>query len=133
MRVVIPVAWGEMDAYGHVNNAVFLRWLETARIEWFDVVGFPKVLGKVGPVLRTVGVEYLLPVEHPDDIEVTVWPTKLGTSSVTLSYEVRSKRKDALVATGLTVVVLIDFVAGKSLPLPADARARIDACLPQEP
>ena len=43
MQVEIVVAWGDMDAYGHVNNAVFLRWFETARIKWFELVELPVV------------------------------------------------------------------------------------------
>ncbi|MFO0737010.1 MAG: thioesterase family protein [Labilithrix sp.] len=127
--VSIPVAWGEMDAYGHVNNAVFLRWLETARIRWFEDVAYPEADGKTGPVLRTALVEYLLPVKYPDTVQVTARPTKLGRSSVTLAYEVTSDAQRVVVAKGESVVVFADFVAGGSVPLPDDARARIEARL----
>ena len=128
VRVEIPVAWGEMDAYGHVNNAVFLRWFETARVAWFGEVGFPEADGKNGPVLRSASVEYRLSVKYPDTVQVVVRPTKIGRSSVTLAYEITSLvQKNALVAAGETTVVFVDFVAGKSLELPPDARARIEA------
>ena len=126
-RVEIRVAWGEMDAYGHVNNTVFLRWLETARIEWFEAVDFPEVEGKLGPVLRTANLEYLLPVKYPDTIEVSVTATRVGRASVTLAYELRSLQQAGrpIVAKGETVVVLVDFGAGESVELDAAARERI--------
>jgi acyl-CoA thioester hydrolase len=71
VTVEIPVAWGEMDAYGHVNNTVFLRWFETARITWFEHVGFPDEAGKTGPVLRTQSIEYQRVVKYPDAVKVS--------------------------------------------------------------
>ena len=127
VNVEIRVAWGEMDTYGHVNNAVFLRWLETARIEWFGAVGFPIEPGIKGPVLRRATVEYLSPVTFPDTVAVSVRPTAIGRSSVTLAYKVSSASQGKPVAKGETVVVFVDFVAGQSLALPADVRSRIEA------
>jgi acyl-CoA thioester hydrolase len=76
VKIEIRVAWGEMDAYGHVNNAVFMRWFESARVEWFEAVQFPEEDGKSGPVLRTASIEYLVPVTYPDTITVSVAPTR---------------------------------------------------------
>jgi acyl-CoA thioester hydrolase len=128
MGVEIRVAWGEMDAYGHVNNAVFLRWFETARIAWFDEVQFPEEKGKTGPVLRTANVEFLRAVKYPDTVLVDVRPTKVGRASVTLTYRIQSAaQQHAIVAKGETVVVFVDFGEGRSLEIPQGARARIEA------
>ena len=127
VSVEIPVAWGEMDAFGHVNNAVFLRWFETARIAWLDRVRFPGQNGKTGPALRTASVEYLRQVKYPDTVRVVVRPTKIGRTSVTLGYEATSFAHKAVVAVGETTVVFVDYEAGKSLEIPGDARARIAA------
>jgi acyl-CoA thioester hydrolase len=127
VEVKIRVAWGDMDAYRHVNNTVFLRWFETARIRWFDVVQFPEEEGKTGPVVRIAKVEFVLPVKFPDTIAVKVWPTKMGRSSVTLVYETWSTKQKALVASGESLVVFVDFEAGASRELPRDARSRIEA------
>jgi acyl-CoA thioester hydrolase len=132
VRVEIPVAWGEMDSYGHVNNAVFLRWFETARIAWFEHVDFPDEPGKIGPVVRAASVEYHRTVTYPDTVRVVARPTKMGRSSVVLAYEITSaKEHGAVVASGETTVVLIDIEASKSLELPPEARARIEACIAQ--
>lgn len=125
--VEIPVAWGEMDAYGHVNNAVYLRWLETARIAWFEACDFPEASGRSGPVLRTATVTYDRAVKYPDTVTVTVRPTRVGRTSVTLAYEVFSAVERGRVATGETVVVLADFERGTALELPGELRARLQA------
>ena len=127
MEFEIRVAWGDMDAYGHVNNAVFLRWFESARIEWFELVAFPEEDGKSGPILRKATVEYLSPIKYPDTVRVTVVPSRIGRTSVTLAYEVTSLAQEAIVATGETVVVLADFVGRSSLEIPPDARSRIES------
>lgn len=125
IEVDIAVAWGEMDAFQHVNNTVYLRWFETARIAWLEKVDFPEADGKLGPILRTVLVEYLSPVTYPDKIRAKVRTKKVGTTSVTLEYELTSEAQKAVVAKGETVVVLIDYDKGAAVPLPDDARARI--------
>lgn len=125
--VEIKVAWGEMDAYGHVNNTVYLRWLETARIAWFEAGDFPEATGRSGPVLRTATVTYDLPVKYPDTVTVNVRPFRLGRTSVALTYEVFSAAQGERVATGETVVVLVDFEQGQALELPDELRARLQA------
>jgi acyl-CoA thioester hydrolase len=129
-----PVAWGDMDAYQHVNNAVFMRWLENARIAWLDEVKFPESEStpRRGPVVRTASLEFLRPVTYPDQVAISVRAQSIGTTSVTLAYEITSERQDgALVATASTRVVLVDFDHEKSVPLSHDARERILAHDPQ--
>jgi acyl-CoA thioester hydrolase len=127
IEVDIRVAWGDMDAFKHVNNTVFLRWFETARIAWLDHVGFPDVDGGLGPILKTASVVYESPVTYPDTVRAKVRTKRVGTSSVTLEYEVTSEaQKGALVATGETVVVLVDYARGAKVALPDDLRARIE-------
>jgi YbgC/YbaW family acyl-CoA thioester hydrolase len=123
-EVSIAVAWGEMDAYGHVNNAVFLRWFETARVEWLEQVKFTEE-GRLGPVLKTAAIEFLAPVTHPDTVRVRVRPDEPGNTSVKLTYEVWSERLGKVAATGETVVVLVDQEAGQSVRIPDDVRRRI--------
>jgi acyl-CoA thioester hydrolase len=127
LTVRIPVAWGEMDAFQHVNNTVYLRWFETARIEWMAKVAFNGG-GGAGPILARTEIDYRLPVVWPDTVEVAVGVVALGRSSVTLGYRVTSASHDgAVVAEGVTVVVLFDYAAKKGVPLDDALRARIAA------
>jgi acyl-CoA thioester hydrolase len=125
LTVRIPVAWGEMDAFQHVNNTVYLRWFETARIDWLARVGFTEA-GGAGPILARTEIDYRVPVVWPDTIETAIGVVAVGRSSVTLGYRITSeKHGGAVVAEGLTVIVLFDYAANKSVPLDEALRARI--------
>ena len=127
LSVRIPVAWGEMDAFQHVNNTVYLRWFETARIEWLTRVEFGEK-GGAGPILARTEIDYRLPLAWPDTIEVAIGVVAIGKSSVTLGYRVTSEKNGAaVVAEGTTVVVLFDYAANRSVPLGDGLRARIGA------
>lgn len=122
LSTVIRVAWGEMDAFGHVNNAVYLRWFETARIEWLALVEFPEDPSR-GPMLKTVGAVYEAQVKYPDTVTVSVRAEKPGRTSVKLVYQVVAQSSGRVVATGESVVVLVE--KGASAPLPEDLRERL--------
>ena len=126
LTVHIPVAWGEMDAFQHVNNTVYLRWFETARIAWLAEVAFTAT-GGAGPILARTEIDYRLPVVWPDTVEVAIGVAAVGRSSVTLAYRITSASHDGgVVAEGRTVVVLFDYATKKSVPLDDALRARIE-------
>ena len=122
IETTIRVAWGDMDAFAHVNNAVYLRWFETARIEWLALVDFPENETS-GPMLKTASVVYDAQVQYPDTVTVRVRAETPGRSSVKLVYEIESLAGKRIVATGETLVVLVEN--GKSTPIPSDARERM--------
>lgn len=126
VTVRVPVAWGEMDSFHHVNNIVYLRWFETARIEWLAKVGFATAGQGVGPILARTEIDYRSPVVWPDTVEVSVVVTAVGRTSVTLGYRVVSEAQArAVVAEGTTVIVLFDAVTKKTVPLDDALRERI--------
>lgn len=136
----IVVAWGDMDALGHVNNTVYLRWFESARIAWWEKVA-PAVsasrplaegigpsaeklgpsaekLGPIGPILARTTIDYRRPVRYPDTVEVRVTARRIGGKSATLAYEVTSSAQGgAVVAEGETVIVLYDYRGGTTVPI----------------
>lgn len=122
LETEIRVAWGDMDAFAHVNNAVYLRWFETARIEWLALVEFPEDV-RSGPMLKTASVVYDAQVKYPDTVLVRVRSDAPGKSSVKLVYEVESRTSGQIVAHGETLVVLVED--GKSKVIPDDARERM--------
>lgn len=125
LTVRVPVAWGEMDAFQHVNNTVYLRWFETARIEWFARVGFQGT-GGARPILARTEIDYRLPVVWPDTVEVAIGVVAVGKSSVTLGYRITSEHlSGAVAAEGITVIVLFDYATKKSVPLDDALRARM--------
>lgn len=125
LSIEIPVAWGDMDAFGHVNNTVYLRWFETARIEWLDRVQFPQD-GVLGPILARTEIDYRRPVKWRDTVTVSVGVIRLGRSSVTLGYSVTSASFGGEeVARGTTVVVLHDARTGRGAEIDDTLRGRI--------
>jgi acyl-CoA thioester hydrolase len=126
VRVEIDVAWGEMDAFRHVNNAVYARWLETARIAYFERVGL-LAYDSVGPILARQAIDFRKPIEFPDRVTVEVHVPRLGTSSFQMRYQVTSRAQGgALVAEGESIIVLYDYKQGVKVPLSDALRAAID-------
>ena len=124
VRVSIPVAWSDMDALGHVNNGVFLRWFEDARIVYFGRVGID--FERVGVILARQSCDYLAPVVYPDTVEARVSVTRLGTKSFTMSFAISSAAAGRDVATGEGVMVAFDYESQRSVPLPAALREAIE-------
>ena len=125
VRLTVPVAWGDMDALGHVNNTVYLRWFESARIEYFRRVGFFAAPGQ-GPILARATVDFRRPVTFPDAVLCEATVLRLGTTSVAMSYRVTSEAQSALAAEGEAVVVAMDYTRGEKIPLPDELRRRIE-------
>ena len=123
----IPVQWGDMDAFGHVNNARFFTWFETARIAYFREVGLPAdLVGGIGPILAHTSCDYLAPVTYPGEVLVGARVTRLGRSSFHHEYVITpGDRPDQPVARGAGVIVFFDYEVGESVPIPDDLRGRI--------
>lgn len=123
----IPVLWGDMDAFGHVNNTRFIRWFETARIAHFDRVGITTTRPEgVAPILAHVSCDYVSPVDFPSDVLVGARVSKIGTTSFHQEYVVAlADAPDQPVARGVGVIVMYDYNSGNKVPVPDDLKARI--------
>jgi len=126
LSVEIAVAWGDMDALRHVNNTVYLRWLETARMAYFERIGFTELEG-VGPILARAAVDYRRPVTYPDTVRVDMTVSRIGGSSFVMSGRIWSVAQQAEVATGESVMVAFDYAANRSAPVDDRLRAAIAA------
>jgi acyl-CoA thioester hydrolase len=123
----MPIRWGDMDAYGHVNNTVYFRYMEQARVEWLegqDVVVRP---GGDGPVIINTSCTFLLPMTYPGTVEVRTYVGALGRSSAQTYVEMRMEGDERLYAEGAAKVVWMDTRTGKSVPLPEHVRAAMEA------
>jgi acyl-CoA thioester hydrolase len=126
----VPIAWGHMDAFGHVNNTVYFRLFEDVRIRFFEEVGIdhrgPGSGGGSGPILAATQCQFRVPMAYPDTARVGTGITQIGRSSFTMRYEVHSERAGQLAAEGEGVVVWYDYQERRSLPLPEALRQRIE-------
>lgn len=115
-----------MDALGHVNNAIYARWLEQARIAYFQRVGLLGA-GTVGPILARQAIDFVEPVTYPDTVTVSVGVSRIGTTSITLSYLCTSQAKQgAVVMKAESVIVVFDYAEGKKTPVSDELRRRIE-------
>ncbi|MFF4159508.1 acyl-CoA thioesterase [Streptomyces sp. NPDC001678] len=118
-----PLRWSDMDAYGHVNNAVFLRYLEEARIDLIHQLkaGAGKESFVDGSVVARHEIDYLRPLVHrPEPVTVETWVTKVGAASMTVSYEVKDAEQVYVRAS--TVIVPFDFASGRPRRITAEEK-----------
>jgi acyl-CoA thioester hydrolase len=118
----IPVRWGDMDALGHVNNTVYFRFAEQARIEWLEALGIADIVAvEEGPVIVNASCTFFRPITYPATVEVRTLIGKPGRSSLPTFYEMRcigNGDDDTLYAEGASKIVWWNPGTGKSLPLP---------------
>ena len=123
----IPIRWGDMDAYRHVNNTLYFRYMEQVLVEYLASVGVTVQAKGSAPVLISAGCTFLIPLTYPGVVEIRMFFGALGRSSVHTSYEIRIEGDDTLYATGEAKIVWMDVETGKSVPIPDDLRARMTA------
>ena len=126
IRVEMVVLWGDMDALGHVNNAIYARWLEQARIEYFRALGaFGS--GGAGPILARQAIDFKSPVKYPDRVTLEIGVERIGTTSLVLRSRGTSEAQGgALVFESESIVVLFDYAAGHKVAIDPALRARIE-------
>jgi acyl-CoA thioester hydrolase len=119
----MPIRWGDMDAMGHVNNTVYFRYVEQARIEWMESLGYvyPKN-AEEGPVIVNASCTFIVALTYPGNVEVRTYIGHAGRSSLPTYYEIRRVGEEALCAEGAAKIVWINPRTGKSIPLPERMR-----------
>jgi acyl-CoA thioester hydrolase len=127
VRLRLPLQWGEMDAYGHANNTIYFRWFESARMEYFRLVGWPEIEleSGVGPILHSTRARFRAPLEWPDEIEVATSAVGVEEDRFRMLYEVRSLKLERVAAEGEGQIVAFDYRAKSKANLPEAIRRRI--------
>ncbi|HAS6239917.1 TPA: acyl-CoA thioesterase [Vibrio vulnificus] len=123
----INVAWGEMDALQHINNVVYFRYFETARIEYFNKINLMDEIkhNQIGPVLSETQCRYRIPVTFPDTLLIGSRVSEVGEDRFTMEYQVVSKKMGKVTTTGSATVVMFDFKNQCKTQLPAVLRDAI--------
>jgi acyl-CoA thioester hydrolase len=124
-RCLVPIRWGDMDVYGHVNNTIYFRYMEQVRVEYLESLGYPIVPKGTAPVIVNASCTFLIPLTYPGTVEVRMFLGTPGRSSIPSNYEIRLVDDEATVyATGEAKIVWTDMTTGKSVPIPDDLRER---------
>ncbi|MEU5399194.1 thioesterase family protein [Streptomyces sp. NPDC005963] len=140
-----PLRWSDMDAFGHVNNVVFLRYLEEARIDFMFRLapgdGSPSFSG--GSVVARHEIDYIRPLVHRHEpVIVESWVTRIGAASLTITYEIKDDASESQAQGGpedtpqvyvraSTVVVPYDLAAGRPRRLSAEEKSFLQKYLPE--
>jgi acyl-CoA thioester hydrolase len=123
----VEVRFRDLDALGHVNNAVYLTYLESARIAyWFHVTGTSR-LQDLDMILARVELDYRSPVSMGEALDVSVRCVSIRRASFVMGFEARERGAGRLVAEARKVLVHYDYAAGKSEPLPPELRRLLRA------
>jgi acyl-CoA thioester hydrolase len=116
------VAWGDMDAFGHVNNAMYYRYVESARLAYLDALN---ILNEgILTVVHSNQCRYLKPVVYPDQLKVAARIEEIRNSALRMHYVLWSERQQSIVATSEAIIVCLDKNMQKT-EIPEYIRQRI--------
>jgi acyl-CoA thioester hydrolase len=123
------VQWGDMDAAQHVNNTVYLRYFESARIEFFNQIGFMDFTGDdgVGPILAEISCKYKAPLTFPDNIKITA---RILRDSITdygfvMQHLVYSEKLQRIAAEGMSRIVCYDYKSRQKTLISSELKEKL--------
>jgi acyl-CoA thioester hydrolase len=122
---VEQVRFRDLDPMGHVNNAVFLTYIEQARVAFLAEVGAATGLEDMNLIVARVEIDFKAPVRLGQEVEISVRATRFGTKSFDLDYELRVDGD--VVAEAKSVQVAYDYSRREPVPLPAEWRQKLTA------
>ena len=127
-EIVVPIRWGDMDAMGHVNNTIYFRYMEIARLDWFFGMGLPADPQGEGPVIVNAFCNFIRQFEFPGDVLVRTYVGTMGKTSFDTFHEMlRTDDPTTVCANGGATIVWVDFPKQKSVPMSDHARALIES------
>ena len=125
--IELPVLWGDEDAFGHVNNTVYLRWCESARVAYLQRIGlwqWDRGDG-IGPILASISFDYKRPVNYPDTVRIGVRVVRIGNSSFRMDHLITSQASGAVVASAESTMVAFDYRNNAPVRVPDEVREAI--------
>jgi acyl-CoA thioester hydrolase len=122
------VAWGDMDSYAHVNNVVYFRYFENARIAYLDRIGWSalKLEAGLGPILHSTSARFRKAVTYPDHLLVGARAAEIQADRVRFELRLISTNWNAIACEGEGIVVSYDYRADSKCPIPEAIRKAID-------
>lgn len=115
--IELPVQWGEMDAFNHVNNVTYFRYFESARIAYFEQAGLMERMKAegVGPILASTECQYRRPVTYPDTLKIGARISEIQPFGFVQQYAIYSTAQDAIATQGSGRIVLLDYRTQKKV------------------
>jgi acyl-CoA thioester hydrolase len=122
-----PIVWGDMDAYRHVNNVVYFRYFENARLEYFKQMGWFEYEEKtgIGPILAATSARFRRALTYPDEIAIAARVVNVEEDRFSLEHVIVSSAQQKVVTEGTGLVVAYHYGEGRKTALPQELRQRI--------
>lgn len=127
VEIELQPLWSQMDALGHINNAVYFSYFEETRLAFFNSIGLGSALAgesETGPVIVNAFCTFIKPVVYPCTMQVSMFCSEIGNSSFMAHYELKCNNE--VYTTGSSKVVWVNYKAGKSIPLPTAVRKHLE-------
>jgi len=126
--ITVPLLWGDHDAFGHVNNLAYLRWCETARVEYLLRIGlWPSLPPQgIGPILASISCDYKRPLTFPDTAYIGARVTRIGNRSFRMQHRIVSQALDTVAAEADSTIVILDYGQNHTVPVPEGWRRAIE-------
>lgn len=118
--IEIPVAWGEMDSFGHVNNIIYFRYFESGRLDYFEKIGYLDLVKTegIGPILASTQCRFRFPLTFPDTISVGTRVSDIQEDRFLMHYRVVSHTHNKVAADGEGLIVSYDYNKNQKTPIP---------------
>lgn len=126
-KVRFSVRFRDVDVLGHVNNAVYFTYMETARTEYWLHTFQGEGLGDLNFIVARAECDFKQPAHFGDEIEVSIQTMEIRNSSFVWNYEIRNAKDGGLIAHGKTIQVFFNHKTQKSSPVPPEIRAKLMA------
>jgi acyl-CoA thioester hydrolase len=122
VTIELPVLWGDMDAFQHVNNVRFFRYFECARIEYINHLGLDRIClnAQIGPILAETSCKYIAPLTYPDTITVGCRSVSISAATIEQEYLITSSKDKVISAVGTGLIVAYDYQELKKSSFPEE-------------
>ncbi len=126
IKLKLRIDWSEMDLFGHVNNVSFFKYMQAARVNYWEVLGLSDSYErtKIGPILASSQCDFKRPLFYPGNITVQSGVESIGETSFCILHQIVNE-KNEIVAEGKDVVVLFDFNTNKKMSIPDSIREQV--------
>ncbi|MBU3566948.1 acyl-CoA thioesterase [Polynucleobacter alcilacus] len=127
-EVIMPIRWGDMDAYGHVNNTVYFRYMEQARVDWIHSLGYQVAPEGESVIMINAFCNFFVQLTYPGDLIIKTFVGTIGRTSMDVFHTMTlTSAPDILAADGGTTLVWVDINTSQSVPWPEDILQKVRA------
>jgi acyl-CoA thioester hydrolase len=127
LKLTLRIDWSEMDLYGHVNNVTYFKYIQAARVNYWETLGLSKMFEETrkGPILASSACNFRKPLHYPGNVTIRSGIDRIGESSFTIQHQVLNGENE-VAAEATDVVVLYDFNLNKKMSVSPEMRALIE-------